>query len=96
MSIDRVFGLSRSALSNLLQRAEAKYLKAQVHPGEALGAVAAQSIGEPATQMTLQTFHFAGVASMNVTMGVPSPEARKKRERGAARSHRDRKGWTII
>jgi len=44
---------------------------AQVHPGEALGAVAAQSIGEPATQMTLQTFHFAGVASMNVTMGVP-------------------------
>ena len=71
MSIDRVFGLSRSALSNLLQRAEAKYLKAQVHPGEALGAVAAQSIGEPATQMTLQTFHFAGVASMNVTMGVP-------------------------
>jgi DNA-directed RNA polymerase III subunit RPC1 len=33
--------------------------------------VAAQSIGEPATQMTLKTFHFAGVASMNVTLGVP-------------------------
>jgi hypothetical protein len=50
---------------------QSKYLKSMVHAGEALGAVAAQSIGEPATQMTLQTFHFAGVASMNVTMGVP-------------------------
>jgi len=42
-----------------------------MEPGEACGAVAAQSIGEPATQMTLKTFHFAGVASMNVTLGVP-------------------------
>ena len=39
--------------------------------GSTVGAVAAQSIGEPGTQMTLKTFHFAGVASMNVTMGVP-------------------------
>jgi DNA-directed RNA polymerase III subunit RPC1 len=39
--------------------------------GEAVGAIAAQSIGEPGTQMTLKTFHFAGVASMNVTLGVP-------------------------
>jgi DNA-directed RNA polymerase beta' subunit len=36
-----------------------------------VGAVGAQSIGEPGTQMTLKTFHFAGVASMNVTLGVP-------------------------
>lgn len=36
-----------------------------------MGAFGAQSIGEPGTQMTLKTFHFAGVASMNVTMGVP-------------------------
>jgi len=36
-----------------------------------VGAQAAMSIGEPATQMTLKTFHFAGVASMNVTLGVP-------------------------
>lgn len=42
-----------------------------MQPGEACGAVAAQSISEPATQMTLKTFHFAGVASMNVTLGVP-------------------------
>ena len=48
-----------------------RYQRAIIQPGEACGAVAAQSIGEPATQMTLKTFHFAGVASMNVTLGVP-------------------------
>ena len=36
-----------------------------------MGAICAQSIGEPGTQMTLKTFHFAGVASMNITLGVP-------------------------
>lgn len=45
--------------------------RACVQPGEAVGAVGAHSLGEPATQMTLKTFHFAGVASMNVTLGVP-------------------------
>ena len=39
--------------------------------GECVGAIAAQSMGEPATQMTLNTFHFAGVASKNVTLGIP-------------------------
>lgn len=39
--------------------------------GSTVGAVGAQSIGEPGTQMTLKTFHFAGVATMNVTLGVP-------------------------
>merc|ERR1712203_1232176 len=47
------------------------YMKAVMEPGTAVGALAAQSIGEPGTQMTLKTFHFAGVASMNVTLGVP-------------------------
>ncbi|KAL3249757.1 hypothetical protein MRX96_055951 [Rhipicephalus microplus] len=42
-----------------------------MEPATAVGAVCAQSIGEPATQMTLKTFHFAGVASMNITQGVP-------------------------
>lgn len=42
--------------------------------GESCGAIAAQSIGEPATQMTLNTFHFAGVSSKNVTLGVPRLE----------------------
>lgn len=48
-----------------------KYVKAKVEPGTAVGALCAQSIGEPGTQMTLKTFHFAGVASMNITLGVP-------------------------
>src|SRR3989344_8275210 len=48
-----------------------EYQKAQVEPGEAVGIVGAESIGEPGTQMTLNTFHFAGVAEMNVTMGLP-------------------------
>ncbi|GAB6022197.1 DNA-directed RNA polymerase I subunit RPA1 [Chamberlinius hualienensis] len=41
------------------------------HPGEAVGLLAAQSIGEPSTQMTLNTFHFAGRGEMNVTLGIP-------------------------
>jgi len=48
-----------------------KYRRANIDPGSAVGAVGAQSIGEPGTQMTLKTFHFAGVASMNITLGVP-------------------------
>ncbi|KAL0272113.1 UNVERIFIED_CONTAM: hypothetical protein PYX00_005208 [Menopon gallinae] len=48
-----------------------KYLHAVIEAGTAVGALAAQSIGEPGTQMTLKTFHFAGVASMNITQGVP-------------------------
>merc|ERR1712024_110321 len=48
-----------------------KYMKALMEPGTAVGALCAQSIGEPGTQMTLKTFHFAGVASMNITLGVP-------------------------
>ncbi|RKO95139.1 hypothetical protein CAUPRSCDRAFT_3586, partial [Caulochytrium protostelioides] len=40
-------------------------------PGEAVGLVAAQSIGEPSTQMTLNTFHFAGLGAKNVTLGIP-------------------------
>ncbi|KAH7729808.1 RNA polymerase Rpb1 [Aphelenchoides avenae] len=48
-----------------------KIKKAVVEPGSAVGAIAATSIGEPSTQMTLKTFHFAGVASMNITQGVP-------------------------
>lgn len=48
-----------------------KFGKALIQAGEAVGAIGAQSIGEPGTQMTLKTFHFAGVASMNVTLGVP-------------------------
>jgi len=47
------------------------FLRSLVEPGEAIGTVAAQSIGEPGTQMTLKTFHYAGVAELNVTLGLP-------------------------
>jgi DNA-directed RNA polymerase subunit A'' len=49
----------------------ANYKRALVEPGEAVGIVAAQSIGEPGTQMTLRTFHYAGVREQNVTLGLP-------------------------
>ena len=59
----------------LLETIIYNYKKAIVHPGEMVGMIAAQSIGEPTTQMTLNTFHFAGVASKsNVTRGVPRIE----------------------
>ncbi|CAJ0833207.1 2484_t:CDS:10 [Entrophospora sp. SA101] len=48
-----------------------KYLNSLVEPGEAVGLLAAQGIGEPSTQMTLNTFHFAGFGEMNVTLGIP-------------------------
>ncbi|KAL0839080.1 hypothetical protein ABMA28_017060 [Loxostege sticticalis] len=49
----------------------AKYLASMADPGEPVGLLAAQSIGEPSTQMTLNTFHFAGRGDMNVTLGIP-------------------------
>ncbi|KAI5303238.1 hypothetical protein KEM55_000657, partial [Ascosphaera atra] len=48
-----------------------KYLQAVIDPGEAVGIVAGQSIGEPSTQMTLNTFHLAGHSAKNVTLGIP-------------------------
>lgn len=48
-----------------------KYLRSTIEPGEAVGVVAGQSIGEPSTQMTLNTFHLAGHAAKNVTLGIP-------------------------
>jgi DNA-directed RNA polymerase I subunit RPA1 len=55
----------------LQQLAHLKSLKSLVSPGEAVGVLAAQAIGEPSTQMTLNTFHFAGRSEMNVTLGIP-------------------------
>ncbi|CAF1024738.1 unnamed protein product [Rotaria sordida] len=62
---------TQSQLLQFLQLCKYKYGRARLEPGTAVGALCAQSIGEPATQMTLKTFHFAGVASMNITLGVP-------------------------
>lgn len=66
---------NRSALLVLLESILLRYKQAIVNPGEMVGIIAAQSIGEPTTQMTLNTFHFAGVAAKsNVTRGVPRIE----------------------
>ena len=48
-----------------------KYMRSLAEPGEAVGLLAAQSLGEPSTQMTLNTFHFAGFGAKNVTLGIP-------------------------
>ena len=71
MVVDRVAKVSRPTLLAFIEACLEKYEKAKVEPGSAVGAVAAQSIGEPGTQMTLKTFHFAGVAGMSITQGVP-------------------------
>ena len=63
--------LNRLAFQHVLGEIESRFSRATVNPGEMVGVLAAQSIGEPATQMTLNTFHFAGVSSKNVTLGVP-------------------------
>uniref|UniRef100_A0A663FK03 DNA-directed RNA polymerase subunit n=1 Tax=Aquila chrysaetos chrysaetos TaxID=223781 RepID=A0A663FK03_AQUCH len=65
------FRLSGEAFDWLLGEIESKFNQAIAHPGEMVGALAAQSLGEPATQMTLNTFHYAGVSAKNVTLGVP-------------------------
>lgn len=69
--IERVAKVSETTLREFVKLCLSKYKKAQVVPGHAVGAVGAQSIGEPGTQMTLRTFHFAGVAGMSITEGVP-------------------------
>jgi len=65
----------RKALVILLENIVLKYKQAIVHPGEMVGVIAGQSIGEPTTQLTLNTFHLSGVSSKsNVTRGVPRIE----------------------
>lgn len=61
----------KSNLKEIIKRALDEYNKNQIDPSEACGIVGAQSIGEPGTQMTMRTFHYAGVAEINVTLGLP-------------------------
>ncbi|KAK3350192.1 hypothetical protein B0T25DRAFT_261974 [Lasiosphaeria hispida] len=71
LHVERVAKVSETTLRSFIGMCLEKYQKAQTEPGHAVGAVGAQSIGEPGTQMTLKTFHFAGVAGMSITQGVP-------------------------
>jgi DNA-directed RNA polymerase subunit A' len=63
--------LTKKAVEKATTSTAEQYKRALMEPGEAVGIVAAQSIGEPGTQMTLRTFHYAGVKEQNVTLGLP-------------------------
>ena len=63
--------LSKEGVESAIKLTVDHYKRALMEPGEAVGIVAAQSIGEPGTQMTLRTFHYAGVREQNVTLGLP-------------------------
>ncbi|WP_458403336.1 DNA-directed RNA polymerase subunit A'' [Methanobrevibacter sp.] len=63
--------LNDDELKELIRKLKAAYERAHVEAGEAVGTVAAQSVGEPGTQMTMRTFHYAGVTELNVTLGLP-------------------------
>jgi DNA-directed RNA polymerase subunit A" len=63
--------VTKEQLEDIIRQVVADYEHARVEPCEAVGVVAAQSIGEPGTQMTMRTFHYAGVAEINVTLGLP-------------------------
>lgn len=65
---NRKGGMSELAFEALMH---IKYMRLLVNPGESVGIIAAQSVGEPSTQMTLNTFHFAGHGEANVTLGIP-------------------------
>ena len=69
--IDATFPVTNKYVQEFVSMTLKRLEKALIEPGATVGALAGQSIGEPATQMTLRSFHFAGVASMNVTLGVP-------------------------
>lgn len=63
--------VTKKQLDKIIEKVTAGYDNAKVEPFEAAGVVSAQSIGEPGTQMTMRTFHYAGVAEINVTLGLP-------------------------
>jgi DNA-directed RNA polymerase subunit A' len=63
--------ITEEGVEKVIEEVLRNYDFSLVEPGEAVGTLAAQSIGEPGTQMTLRTFHYAGVAELNVTLGLP-------------------------
>ena len=63
--------VNKTAAKKIIERCYEMYLKNLMEPGEAAGIIAAQSMGEPGTQMTMRTFHYAGVAEIDVTLGLP-------------------------
>jgi DNA-directed RNA polymerase subunit A" len=70
-TVDERGGLGAEDVEELISAVEAKYTDSRVDPLDPVGTVSAQSIGEPGTQMTMNTFHYAGVAEIDVTQGLP-------------------------
>lgn len=64
-------GTSKKKMKEIFEKVTEEFETSMIDSGEAVGLIAAESIGEPGTQMTLNTFHFAGVSEMNVTTGLP-------------------------
>ncbi len=62
---------SSNKVKKIVEKVYSEYRSSLAEPGESVGLVTAESIGEPGTQMTLNTFHFAGVSEMNITTGLP-------------------------
>lgn len=63
--------ITQEQFSRIISRVITEYQNTRIESLEAVGILAAQSIGEPGTQMTMRTFHYAGVAEINVTLGLP-------------------------
>ncbi|AHC51069.1 DNA-directed RNA polymerase subunit A'' [Sulfolobus acidocaldarius SUSAZ] len=63
--------LTEEDIDKIIDLTIREYQQSLIEPGEAIGVVTAQSVGEPGTQMTLRTFHFAGIRELNVTLGLP-------------------------
>jgi len=63
--------VTKKELEDIIEKTLESYNYSRIEPCEAAGVVSAQSIGEPGTQMTMRTFHYAGVAEINVTLGLP-------------------------
>ena len=69
--LEKKGSVNPARLKRILDNTVEEYENAKIQPGESVGVISAESIGEPGTQMTLNTFHFAGVSEMSVTTGLP-------------------------
>jgi len=71
LKVAEKFRLKKEEISKLEAEVKKEYLKSSFEPGEAIGIIAAQSISEPSTQMTMRTYHVAGTVGVKVTQGLP-------------------------
>ena len=69
--VSRHYLFTPQSLDQLIDTIRQRYELVQIQPGEAVGILAAESVGHPCTQLTLNTFHFSGIAAKNATLGVP-------------------------